>query len=106
MLAMTAGIGRAEPEPPSPVVFRTVSPCAALAKGERCERLQQLAVPGTDGVELYRRPFVAGSGYTLELVVHVGARTTVAAVTISGGGCATGTCVEDRPRRARLRRLD
>ena len=61
---------------------------------------------GTDGVELYRRVVPGDSGYTLELVVHSGTRTTVATLRTDSGGCAAGTCVEDRPRSARLRVLD
>jgi hypothetical protein len=104
-IAVTASIGHADVPEARPVLFRTGSACAAVAPHERCERLQRLAVRGTDGVELYRRA-PTPAGYALELVVHTGARTTVATLVVSGGGCAAGTCVDDSPRSAVLHKLD
>ncbi|HEY1547781.1 MAG TPA: hypothetical protein VGG28_08175 [Kofleriaceae bacterium] len=98
-----ASVARAQAPEPQPVLFYATSPCADLAPHERCTRLQRLAVPGTDGVELYRR--ITGYGYVLELAVHVGAHTTITTM-LGIDDCSAGTCVDQTLRNARLRRLD
>jgi hypothetical protein len=94
------------------------SPCAdAIAQldpqGEvkpapACKQLQRLAVNGLGTVALKRvvTSDAAIAGYVLVLSVEQPAGTRWKALWFSSGGCGAGTCVDYKPRSARLVRID
>ncbi len=83
-----------------------LDPQHEATKPPRCRQLQQLAVAGLGTVELDRwSGSTISTGYVLVLLVRLPTETRFAVLGLWGGGCGAGTCVEYKPRSARLVRL-